>query len=78
MVHLELEQLIAKANHSLTRKGFDIILDNSKALTHNVNIDYPRYFCFAHSKEEAIGKMMLSSFEYKHNEIANIIEMKLF
>lgn len=54
--------------------GFDIIMDNSLALSHNINIDYPSFFCFALTEKEAIQKMMESNFEYKKLKIHRIIK----
>jgi len=53
-------------------KAITISVDNQKAKSHNINIDLPSFFAFALNKEEAIGKMMLSNFEYKHLPIYNI------
>ena len=53
-------------------RGFDIIMDNSSALSHNINIDYPRFFCFALTEKEAIEKMMQSDFAYKKCKIHRI------
>lgn len=54
------------------QKTFVLTFDNSIANSHNINIDYPTYTCFALNKEEAIGKMMLSDFTYKNKAITNI------
>lgn len=61
-----------KINRLVNQKGYTITVDNSKALTHNVNIDWPTFFCFALSEAEAIGKMMLSDFVYKNLKVINI------
>lgn len=60
--------------HSFER-GFNIFVDNSEAESGNINIDRPTFFCFALSKAEAIGLMMLSDFEYKHKPIKGILEL---
>lgn len=54
------------------KKGYTILVDNSSAQSHNINIDYPQFFCWAVSEAEAIGKMMQSDFAYKHKEIIKI------
>lgn len=51
------------------KKGYTITVDNSSARSHNINIDYPTYFKFAYSEEEAIGYMILSDFEFKDKKI---------
>lgn len=56
-------------------KMFEIIVDNSQAESHNINIDYPTFFCFAMNKEEAVGKMMLSDFTHKYRVIDKIVEL---
>lgn len=56
----------------INQKGYTITVDNSKAGAHNVNIDYPTFFAFALSEEEAIGKMMRSDFTHKAKEIISI------
>ena len=53
-------------------RGYDIQVDNSKVNSHNINIDYPCFFCFAINKAEAVGLMMLSDWKYKHLEISKI------
>lgn len=45
---------------------------NERDTSHNINLSMPIYFCFAQNKEEAIGKMMLSDFSYKHLPIYTI------
>ncbi len=57
---------------TLINQGFTITVNNSMSQSHNINIDYPQYFTFALNKEEAIGKMMLSDFSYKHKAIHKI------
>ena len=52
--------------------GYNIQVDNSKVNSHNINIDYPCFFCFAINKAEAVGLMMLSDWKYKHLEISKI------
>lgn len=54
------------------QKGYNIILDNSKSQSFNINIDRPQFFCFAISEAEAIGKMILSDFSYKHLPIIKV------
>lgn len=54
--------------------SYDIVVDNLKAGSHNINIDMPTFSCFAENKEEAVGKMMLSDFKYKYNHIIRIYE----
>lgn len=54
------------------KKGYTITVDNSSARSHNVNIDYPTYFKFAYSEEEAVGYMILSDFEFKDKKIFSI------
>lgn len=49
-----------------------VTVDNSAAQSHNINIDRPEFITVAESKEEAIGKMMLSDFSYKHKNIVNV------
>jgi hypothetical protein len=49
-------------------KLYAVIVDNS---TEN-QIDYQTFKCVATSEEEAISKMMLSDFEYKHQRVASI------
>jgi len=49
-----------------------IQVDNSKAQSHNINIDSPSFETMAFSECEAIGIMMLSDFEYKYKEITSI------
>lgn len=61
-----------KTFRAINQKGYTITVNNSKAESHNINIDYPTYFCFALSDAEAIGKMILSHFAYKKNEISSI------
>jgi hypothetical protein len=56
-------------------KGYTITVDNSKTRSFNVNIDSPSFFCFAISKAEAIGLMMLSDFEHKNKAITRIETM---
>lgn len=51
---------------------FDISVDNSKVKSHNVNIDYPVFFCLALTEKEAINKMIKSDFPYKHLPIFKI------
>lgn len=58
---------------AIYHKGFDIIMDNSSALSHNINIDYPRFFCFALTEKEAIEKMMASDFGYKKLKIHRVV-----
>ncbi|GIV43940.1 MAG: hypothetical protein KatS3mg035_1063 [Bacteroidia bacterium] len=53
-------------------KAFTITLINERDTSHNINMSMPIYFCFAQNKEEAIGKMMLSDFSYKHLPIYTI------
>lgn len=57
---------------ALVMSSYDIEVDNSKVNSHNINIDYPCFFCFAINKAEAIGLMMLSDWKYKHLEISKI------
>lgn len=57
-----------------TSRSFEIVVDNLKAGSHNINIDRPTFFCFAENKEEAVGKMVLSDFKYKYNHIIRIYE----
>lgn len=54
------------------KSQFYIFVDNSQARTFNSNIDAPMFFCFAHNKEEAVGKMILSDFSYKYKPITRI------
>jgi len=56
----------------MRKKQYTITVDNSAAQSHNINIDRPTYECMAVSMEEAVGKMMLSDFQYKHKEILSI------
>lgn len=55
-------------------KSYEIVVDNSKAQSHNINIDRPIFSCFAINQEEAVGKMILSDFEHKHKPIIKIHE----
>ena len=55
-------------------KSYEVVVDNLKAGSHNINIDRPTFFCFAENQEEAVGKMMLSDFKYKYNHIVRIHE----
>ncbi len=57
---------------AINNKGYYVTVDNSRALSHNINIDYPFYFCFALSEAEAVGKMILSDFEHKHLQIHSV------
>jgi hypothetical protein len=54
---------------ALNNKYYGVTVDNSRAGSHNINIDYPTYHCFAISEAEAVGKMILSDFGYKHCKI---------
>lgn len=56
----------------LFQQGYTITVDNSAAKAFNVNIDWPTFFCFALSEEEAIGKMMKSGFQHKSKQITSI------
>lgn len=56
----------------INKKGYLIFVDNSKAQSHNINIDRPQFFTFAISEPEAIGKMHLSDFQYKHLPVTKI------
>lgn len=55
--------------------GFTISVDNSAALSHNINIDYPTFFCWALTEKEAIEKMMQSDFVHKHRKISRITKL---
>jgi len=57
----------------LVSSVFCIVVDNSKANSHNSNIDTPHFTCFAINEAEAVGQMMLSDFKYKHLPIRSII-----
>lgn len=61
-----------KSIRLLTESQYYITVDNSKANSHNINIDRPHFFCFAINEAEAVGQMMLSNFEYKHLPIVSI------
>ena len=56
----------------MRKRLYTITVDNSAAQSHNINIDRPTYGCLAVSMEEAVGKMMLSDFQYKRKEIVSI------
>lgn len=66
------KQELDKINRIVNSKGYHITVDNSIAMAHNINIDWPTFFCFAISEAEALGKMMLSDFSYKRNKIISI------
>ena len=55
--------------------GFMIFVDNSAAQSHNTNIDYPYFFCWALTEKEAIEKMMQSDFAHKHRKISSITKL---
>ena len=74
MESLDVAYITLPDNTIVHRTGYTIIVDNRIARSFNVNIDTPEYFTFAYSKAEAIGKMMLSDFSYKHRDIINIYE----
>jgi len=57
---------------SIYQKGYTVFVDNSRSQSFNINIDRPSFFCFAISEAEAIGKMILSDFSYKHLSIVKI------
>lgn len=59
----------------LTTSSFTITVDNSKADSHNINIDYPTFHCFAVNEAEAVGLMMFSDFQHKHLKIDSIISI---
>jgi hypothetical protein len=59
----------------LNTKEYHLYFDNSVARSFNTNIDYPVFFCFAITKEEAIGKMFLSDFSHKSKPIYKIVEV---
>jgi hypothetical protein len=54
------------------KQEFTISVDNTRANTHNININRPSFSVFAESKEEAVGKMILSDFPHKHKRILDI------
>ena len=53
-------------------KEITITVDNPKAKSHNVNIDFLSFFTFALNEQEAIGKMIQSDFSYRHLPIYKI------
>jgi hypothetical protein len=55
------------------RNAYFITVNNPDKTSFNINITRPVYFAFANSKEEAVGKMMLSSWGYKHLPILKIL-----
>jgi len=57
---------------AIYHKGFSISVDNSAAQSHNINIDYPTFFCWALTEKEAIEKMMQSDFAHKKSKIHRI------
>lgn len=57
---------------NLVESGYNIMVDNSKSKSFNINIDYPSFFCFAINEAEAVGQMMLSDWQYKHLKITKI------
>lgn len=59
-------------NELKIKLGYTITVDNSIALTHNINVDCPTFFCFANSEAEAIEKMAASDFQHKHRAILRI------
>jgi hypothetical protein len=65
-------ETIGKAYIALQSKLHCISVDNSNSQSFNINIDYPSFHCFAQNKAEAIGKMWLSDFQYKHLKIHSI------
>src|SRR5690242_6950058 len=69
------EGVLIKSGKWIYNKMFEVIVDNSQAQSHNINIDYPTFFCFAKSKEEAVGKMMLSDFQHKNRPVTKIVEL---
>lgn len=63
---------VDKTFRAIYHKGYTISMDNSEAKSHNVNIDYPTFFCWALTEKEAIEKMMQSDFDYKHKKVNRI------
>ena len=57
---------------AIYQKAYNVIVDNSSSQSFNINIDRPQFFCFALSEAEAIGKMILSDFSYKHLPIIKV------
>jgi hypothetical protein len=53
----------------LLKPFFVVTVDNSSAKSHNINIDFPQFTVKASNEAEAIGKMLLSDFEYKNKPI---------
>ncbi len=76
MTDQQIETVMQTALLASMRKAYTIRVDNSSAQSFNINIDTPSFFCYALSKEEAVGKMMLSDFAYKHKPIVKIHEHK--
>jgi len=64
--------IVTEKGEPIFKRHYLIQVDNSKAQSHNINIDRPSFETMAFSKCEAIGIMMLSNFEYKYKEITSI------
>ena len=55
---------------------FRIVVNNTHSKSHNINISKPTYYSEASNKYEAVGKMVLSEWSYKHLPIYKIEETK--
>ena len=56
----------------LTKYCYEIIVEKRGDESHSINISHPAYHTTAFCDAEAVGKMMLSEFEYKYSPIYKI------
>lgn len=76
MKSLAEEHTIIYTNHliskPLVKYQYEITVEIQKDESFNINISHPTFYTSAFCDAEAIGRMMMSDFAYKHEPIYHI------